>query len=150
MIIDSLKNIGKYEAVCPGLKEAAAFLATLTPETEAKRYELSGDNYVSVQSYTTKSPEACRFENHRRYTDVQFIISGREWIGVSDVTGLTLREDRYDGKDVAFYDVPETYSVADLTDGWFVILFPGEVHRPGVAPENVYAPVKKAVVKLAF
>ena len=150
MIVDQLKNIAKYEAVCPGLAEAAVFLTTVTTETEERRYELSGDNFVSVQSYETKASDACRFENHRRYTDVQFIIAGRERIDVADVDGLPLLEDRYETADVAFYDAPKVYSTADLTDGWFVILFPGETHRPGGGPKGVYATVKKAVVKLVL
>lgn len=66
---------------------------------------LNGDKlYVSIQSYKTKARGDCKYEAHRRYIDIQYIIEGREIIAVTDAAGLRERAPYSEEKDVVFFE----------------------------------------------
>ena len=109
---------------------------------------LDGDKlYVSIQSYKTKNWEDCKYEAHRRYIDIQYIISGSEIITVTDKEGLTERAPYSDEKDVVFFQDDKKGTDFVLNAGDYVVVFPDDVHKPTVrAGES--SDVKKAVVKI--
>lgn len=109
---------------------------------------LDGDRlYVSIQSYKTKNWEDCKYEAHRRYIDIQYIISGSEIITVTDKEGLTERAPYSDEKDVVFFQDDKKGTDFVLNAGDYVVVFPDDVHKPKVrAGES--SDVKKAVVKI--
>lgn len=111
------------------------------------RYELEGnDLYVMVQNYTTKNEENTSFEAHRNYADIQYIIEGKEKIGV--ITHENTKEiTSYDSlKDIVLLaSVQNNYRVA--TPSVFFVFFSEDVHRPCVkVNENIQ--IKKVVVKV--
>ena len=76
MILDSFKNLSKYDKVCKGISKVIAFaakndLAALAPG----RHELGGGAYVNMLAYETKpETESPVFEAHKQYIDLQYII----------------------------------------------------------------------------
>ena len=113
------------------------------------KYFLDGDDvYVSVTETPTKNFELTKWEAHRKYADIQYVIRGEEKIGVAPFSKATEVEMYNDIKDIGFYNVPEkeeTYYVA--RPGGFFIFFPSEAHRPGIKIEPCLAD-KKIVVKV--
>ncbi len=148
MICDNLKNAGKYLAVWPMLREAFAFLGTLTEETPAGRYEIDGDHFVNVFSYESKPRSEGLFEDHRVYADVHFIVSGCECIDLTDVGKVAVEEDKYETEDAALGRTESGYSTLELHEGDFAVIFPGEAHRPGIMTGDRGETVRKAVVKI--
>ena len=67
------KNSGRWN-------KAFAFLRDNDLEKlELKRYDLDGNNlYVTISEYNTKNPEDAKFEAHKKYIDIQYVISGSE------------------------------------------------------------------------
>jgi len=65
--------------------QAFRFLATTDLAALPKgRHELDGTNlYASVDEYLSREPEDCRLEAHRKYADIQYVISGQEQIGIT-------------------------------------------------------------------
>jgi len=146
MIADHLKHARRYQSVDARLSRALEFVQQPGLAALAEgRYELDGaDVYALVQHYATKAPGQGRWEAHRRYADLQLVVSGRERIGVAPLDRFA--GSGYDtGKDVEFLEGQGDSLV--LTAGEFVVLWPGEVHMPQMAvdaPESV----TKVVVKI--
>ena len=149
MIIDKLSNAYRYYSVHPSFRAAFEQLAALDTQSENKRYTVDEDKiFVNLSEYENKPVGECKFESHARYIDIQYVLSGHEWIDVTDTEGLSFTENNLENGDIAFYQTPCSYTTADLSDGWFVILFPGEAHRPLVAPNGTPVKTKKAVAKI--
>ncbi len=115
---------------------------------EIKKYELDGDNlFALVSEYITRNEEDTKFESHRKYADIQFVISGSEKISVSPVTKKREVLTPYDETtDNEFMTVTESTDVIANSQKFF-LFFPSDLHRPGMKAE-VNEQVKKVVVKV--
>ena len=79
MIFDSLKNLEQYKTVHPRIYRGLQLLrdTDFAALTES-RYEVEGEDlFFFLQDYETRpvndTPEA-----HRKYADIQFVLSGRD------------------------------------------------------------------------
>lgn len=115
---------------------------------EPGKYPLSGGGtYATVSEYLTR--ESAPFEAHRKFIDIQFIVSGREYIDVAPLGAMSVVRDDYNPeKDIMFFTV-SGYERRLADSGRFLILFPGDAHRPCMSVEKA-EPVKKVVVKVPF
>jgi YhcH/YjgK/YiaL family protein len=115
---------------------------------ELKRLDLDGDNlYVIPSEYNTKNPEDARFEAHRKYIDIQYVVSGSELIGIAPLASQDSVLQQYDAtKDIEFLSVKKGWTV-EATPAKFFIFFPDEAHEPGLKIDT-NAPVRKVVVKV--
>jgi biofilm protein TabA len=115
---------------------------------EVKRYDIDGNNlYALVSEYTSKNEDAADFEAHRKYIDIQYVISGKEIMEVTPLASLKKVLVPYDEtKDIEFMTVEKKSGhKADQTN--FFIFFPSDAHRPGMK-DGPNSPVKKIVIKL--
>ncbi len=108
------------------------------------RTGIDGDAvFVNVMNAVTKDKQEARFEFHRKYYDIQILISGKEDILFgSDAGRITVPYK----EDIGFCDCPET-AAAHLSAGCFVICEPLEPHAPCITPEKP-DPIRKAVIKV--
>jgi len=115
----------------------------------AGNYDLQGkDIYVQVIDMTTKPFSETRPEVHRQYVDVQFLVRGREKIGVASDTGKNaVAEDLLAERDLLFYAGMENESTLTMTPGSFAVFLPSDVHRPACAFDQPEA-IRKVVVKV--
>ncbi len=94
MIFDSLNNFSRYAGLGNNLPAALKFL--LENELTALpvgRLELDGDNlYALVREYTTKPAEQGVWEAHRKYIDIQYMVSGSERMGFAQLSTMQLGE----------------------------------------------------------
>ena len=149
MILDQLDSALIYT----GLGERISIGLALLNEDPVRnaapgKYEVDGENlFYIVDEYETKPAEEGRLEIHRKYLDIQYIVSGEECIGVAPLEGLT-EETPYDGeKDLAFYKYEPTMSNLHLQQGMFAIFWPNEPHMPCRSIDKAET-VKKIVVKI--
>jgi YhcH/YjgK/YiaL family protein len=115
---------------------------------ENKRHDIDGDNiYAIVSEYLTKNIEDAKFEAHKKYVDIQYVISGSEQMSVTPATKLGEVLQPYDEtKDLEFMTVSESTDYVATPERFF-LFFPSDLHRPSVKiGEN--AQVKKIVVKV--
>ena len=160
MIKDNIKNIKKYFEQNPNLEKNVKIGLEYLVNTDFSdlkngRYPVIGDEvFAIIQEYTSKTLEEGKFESHRKYTDIQFVLSGEEQIGFADVEGFeeaTADElNTYDEeKDISFL-TPKPSTQADfvkLQTGDFAIFTPKDAHMPSIAVSTpIY--VKKIVVKV--
>ena len=115
---------------------------------ELKRYDIDGDNlYAPVSEYLTKNEEDARYEAHQKYIDIQYVVSGKELIGVAPMSQKKDVLAAYDStKDIEFLTVTGGENRPALPDKFF-IFFPDDAHRPGLK-DGENSPVRKVVVKV--
>lgn len=146
MVTDTIHNAALYKQAAPGIATALDYLASHDfTATEPGRFELDSGCYAIVQDYTTKSAEEKRWEAHRAYIDVQFIVSGTELIGYTPLDGLTEVEAYNPDKDIIWFEGSGGF--LNMPAGSFMILYPDEGHMPGVSVSEP-AQVRKVVVKV--
>lgn len=152
MIFDSLQNALAYEGMHPRFRDAFAFIARATREDlPAGRYELDGDKlFATIQEYDTKVSADARFEGHRRYIDIQYILRGEELMLVCSDANTSPTTAYSDEKDVIFFADPTSPSASIVGAGAFGIFYPWDLHKPGLTPDGTPAPVKKVLVKIAI
>ena len=145
MIFDTLENIKNYEGL-GRVYTALEFLAnTDFSKVELGRYELQGDDiFYMVQRYET-DPDKTISEAHKKYIDIQFMVSGKEIVGVAPIENCGKPTEEKPENDYCLYEC-DTQPVK-ITDGEFVVLFPSDVHLPGCA-DGEPMDVKKIVVKV--
>ncbi|MBR4880872.1 MAG: YhcH/YjgK/YiaL family protein [Clostridia bacterium] len=150
MIIDKIFNLDRYLCLHPDfikVKEVAQKFSD--PALEPGKYQIDGDRvFAVVQGYDTKEAQADKFENHRKYIDIQYIVAGCEQIHVKEMSGLTVDFPFDEPHDYEFYKTPESYVNCELEAGDFAIFYPGESHRPGVMTERGAAPLRKVIFKV--
>jgi len=115
---------------------------------ETKRYDIDGDNlYVSVSEYITKNEEDARYEAHKKYVDIQYVVNGQELIGIASISSKKELLESYDAtKDIEFFTVNKEINYKANSRNFF-IFFPADAHRPGLK-DGENSPVRKIVVKL--
>jgi len=148
MIVDTLEQSEKYLSLHPRFKAAFDFLKTMDLQALPEgRLELDGSNlYASTQCYQTKPVAEGKLEAHRKYIDIQVVVSGEEYIGYAPLTGQAPVDPFNTEKDIGFY-----YGEANLiklSAGMFAIVYPHDAHLPCRQIQGSCA-VKKIVVKVA-
>lgn len=115
---------------------------------ELKRYDIDGDNlYAIVSEYLSKNEEAAKFEAHRKYIDIQYVINGKEIMSIAPLTTVKEVVTPYDvTKDIEFMTVEKISSYKATSENFF-IFFPADVHRPGLK-DGVNSTVRKIVIKV--
>jgi YhcH/YjgK/YiaL family protein len=110
-------------------------------------YELDNQKVlVIVSEYNSKSPEVALFEEHEDYIDIHYVVSGSEYIELGDQSTAKLKKPYDEEKDIAFYEAKEK-KILLAKPGIFFIIFPGELHKPGIKVEESN-PVKKILIKI--
>jgi len=151
MIATDLDHIERQTAMTPSLRKAIEFLRR--PDLASLpdgRVEVDGDRVFALpQRYDTVVADIPRFEYHRNYIDIQFIVSGEEIIGWAPA-GLMTETDAYDpSKDIAFGTVAQKeMTPVFLCAGRMAILYPEDGHAPRLAAGKPSA-VHKIVMKVA-
>jgi YhcH/YjgK/YiaL family protein len=147
MVTARLEQASAYFNLSEGIRTALEYLRREDlAALPAGRHEIEGDQvFALVSDYDTRATADAFWEAHRRHVDVQYVHAGAERIGWGDLAAFDIRS----------YDAAADLVVADGTSGRFVdveagrfvILFPHDVHMPGITGEAV-SRVRKVVVKV--
>ncbi len=149
MIFDKLEKSHFYYGLSERIKTAFKYLAaTDLLNLENGSYEIDGDNvFVIVQDYRTKPENEGKWEAHRNYIDIQYIIKGNEKLGYLNLEGFQPEGEYNFEKDIVFGSGKGGFLEAKSGD--FVLFAPQDAHMPGLCV-NEPEYVKKAVVKVKF
>ena len=151
MIVSDLKHIAHQIGNAPDILKAIDLLNR--PGLDALpdgRVEIEGDRvFALVQRYETSVTMDPKFEYHRRYIDVQFIVSGDEVIGWAPAARMSITTAYDRDKDICFGSVEKgNWTPARLQAGQLMVLWPEDGHAPKLAVSGPSA-VMKIVVKVA-
>ena len=147
-------HIGQLQAPLPRVR--ARLRRALQPLRDTDSTALPAGNsdvqgkdiYVQVIDMNPKPVADCRPEVHRQYADVQFLVTGREQIGVAVDTGRhKVGEDMLATRDLLFYADVRDEATLTMRPGSFAVFMPSDVHRPGGAIDGP-EPIRKVVLKV--
>ncbi|MCR4916532.1 MAG: YhcH/YjgK/YiaL family protein [Prevotella sp.] len=146
MIIDTIDNLAKYEAVNPLFKDVVAFIKEHDLSSmEAGKHTIKGsDLFVNIAIAKGRTPDAAVLETHRNMIDIQIPIDNAETYGYTPLCRLP--DEEYNAeKDITKYPDLMAESFIDCQPGMFAIFFPQDGHAPciSMAPE-----IKKAIFKV--
>ena len=146
MIFDKIENSVLYENINPLLKKAFMYIKqTDFSKLAHGKYVIEEDNlFAIVQEYETKNDADAKLEAHKKYIDLQYIISGEELIGTIPLINQMPSKEYDIDNDYTLYD---TCSFVKITQTQFAVLFPEDLHKPGIKI-NVPSKVKKVVMKV--
>ena len=149
MICDTLENLNRYRGIHKNLNTAIDYLTAYHVahdliELPLGRIEVDGENvFINVMDADLHPDEGSHLEYHHQYADLQIDLTGGEGWGFTTNPGTEVGAFR---GDIDFQDSPDVVS-GSLGEGRFVLFFPGELHRPGVARAEC-TQVRKAVIKI--
>ncbi len=125
---------------------AFAFLKNRNLDTlSAGKYPIIGEQvFASVTEAPSHNKEDVKWESHKHYVDLQYIIKGKEMIGVADTSTATIIKPY--SPDAINYTAKGKYYIAE--PGTFFLFFPNNAHRPTIKVDG-YEVVKKIVIKIA-
>lgn len=147
MIFDNIKNSSLYENEL--LKKGFDFIRITDLSTLSDgRYEIEGNKiFANVQSLKTKPKEQKKFEAHRKYIDIQYLIKGKECMAVGFLDNFNKTIVPYDNeKDITFLD-GEKFNYINLKEGEWVVFYPTDVHAPMLSVDDDIN-IKKVIVKI--
>jgi len=148
MIFDTVENALRYTGLAENLPAALNYLLeTDLASLPVGRTDIPGEKfYVLVQEYNTKPNEQGKWEAHRDYIDVQYVLSGRERMGFANLKTMQL------GEYIAEKDFQAMNGAGNYVDvfaGSFVIFFPEDGHMPCLCVDQPEA-IRKVVLKVRY
>lgn len=108
---------------------------------------LTDNIYVNVETYNTKNRKSTKFESHKKYIDVQYVIRGRELISIAHVKECIACTDYDADRDIIFYEDNYMGIYVTLYEGEHLVIYTQDAHMPCLNIEG-YDTVKKAVFKI--
>jgi len=151
MIVTDLNNIDCHCDMSLALTKAIEFLRLRGIQNLPDgTVEIEGNKvYAIIQRYETQAAGSPKFEHHRKYIDVQYLVSGEEIIGWTPSERIIISEPYDAEKDIAFGTAPAgKWTPVHLEAGQAAVLWPEDGHAPKLAAGTPSA-VMKIVVKVA-
>lgn len=147
MIFSNIDSADRYMALHPLFKQAFSYirntdLLALLPG----RHPIAGDKlFVIVESVQGRTRDAAKLECHRRYIDIQLVLTGGEEMGWRPLADCTQPVESFNTeKDIQFFHDAAASWVA-VPPAHFCIFFPEDAHAPLVAAGNI----RKAIFKVS-
>lgn len=152
MIITTLSEMSEQSALSDNMRTALEFLKEHgNSPLDSGRFEIpdSPIGGFAQSYYTEEASDSLRYEAHREFIDVQYIISGSEtmkWLPLDEIEVTQ----EYSQEGDCLLGVPQNGSQGDIPfrAGQVMILYPTDAHAPGVANGEGPLEVKKLVIKV--
>lgn len=147
MILDHLKNLSNYRDLGGPILRALEFIRDADfSKFDDATYEVEGrDLFFFIQSYETREDNDTP-ESHRKYIDIQYMISGTEVMGVGQLDTMTEEVEARPQNDIWFHRGPMDYIT--VAEGMFAVFFPNDAHAPCISPASGANAVRKCVFKV--
>ena len=154
MVIDRLEYLELYAPLHPRFTAAFSFLRRLLAENAPdgrhvlEATDIPEEIFVNLTTGSATPQETACAESHKKYIDVQVVLSGEELMYVPAAAPAVVEENSE--KDFLLY-APAPLSACtrlDIPSGSFAIFFAGELHAPCHTAAPCAVPVRKAIVKV--
>ena len=146
MILDTFDRLSTYLPLLDGaLSVIRALQKIISHPPENGREKIDGERvFVIVQECEGKGNKA-QLEAHRKYIDIQLVLSGEDIMGWKPLAECTNPIHTYNSEtDIVFFtDEPQT--LLPVPEKHFAIFLPEDAHAPLAGKGTV----RKAIVKIA-
>lgn len=145
--IDKVEFARQYHLNKARWDKAFAYLkATDLTKLANGRYTIDSNYvYAIVTEAPGKDYDKTTFESHRKYIDLQYVISGEENMAKAPVTDVTVSKPYNENADLANY--MGEGKIYTIPAGTFILFFPANAHRPNITPGGNKI-IKKIVIKI--
>lgn len=149
MIFDHIFNIPLYKGLSPDIALGLTFLKQMKPDTAVGVYHINQQVKAIVSEYETKIENEHGYEAHKKYIDIQYLLSGEERISCLPIERLKEVKPYNEENDAAFYAADPSLqpSYFSLLPGYFAIFYPQDGHMPQLCVDKPEL-VKKVVIKV--
>jgi len=147
MIFDILDNFNNYVPLSSRFNDLSQFLARKDLERlEIGKHTIADQGaFALISEYATKLESECYIECHKKYIDIQMVLSGRESIGFCKKSDC--QEFPYD-PEKDFQKLIGELNFVSMIPGNFAVFFPDDGHMPGLRVGSLPEHVKKIVLKV--
>jgi YhcH/YjgK/YiaL family protein len=114
----------------------------------SEKVELSHGVFAIEQAYETKRRSEGFFESHRKYIDIQVVVSGNEAMEVVDAARIVVREPYQEERDLITYEDVVAPAMLRIQSGEAAVFYPSDVHMPSLRVADGAVLVRKAVLKV--
>ncbi len=142
MIVGNINTYRSCGMSTEALDKYIEFLKTVSADTPKGKYTLEDGTIYYVSEITQMLPSEKPYESHKKYIDIQFILSGTEDMEYADITAVTETEAYNDEDDAALHEGDGI--MLTLKPGDFVVFAPMDAHKPGCGTGNS----KKVIIKV--
>ncbi len=147
MILDSLENFRSYYCLNSGFEKAFGFLSRADlKDLPAGKYEIDDGHIfaIIVKDFGETSKEGL-LEVHRKYVDIQFVLSGTDEMGWKPKALCINPADNFDEESDAqnFNDKPDGW--ISVKPNFYAIFFPEDAHMAMFSSDIIH----KVIVKVA-
>ena len=147
MIVDRLDNAAQYYGLGEDIADGLRFLKESNlAALDTGRHEIDGERlFAIVAEYETQPVEERFWEAHRKYIDIQCLVTGAERMGWAPLDAMTPAGDYDEANDLLKFDGEG--DMMTVRTGMIVIFHPRDVHMPNLVLDAP-RPVRKVVVKV--
>jgi biofilm protein TabA len=147
MILATIEQAYRYAYCHQGLSRGFEFLQTTKlNELPDGKLAIDGERLFAIVAHDQgRGRDGAILEVHRKYIDIQYLISGSELIGWQPLsTCRSVKQDYNPETDLAFF-LDRATSWFELSPRSFAVFFPEDAHAPLAAQ----GPLHKIVIKVA-
>lgn len=152
MIADNIKNVDIYASISPDFERAVELMKEIwQSDRKIKDNTVIVPDRISyriLEPQNRKAPKDSRFEAHKKFIDIHFILSGSERALIADPANLDVIIPYAEERDIAFYS-GETAKDILLREGDFYIAYPWDAHAPDLQT-HLNDGLRKAVIKIRY
>jgi YhcH/YjgK/YiaL family protein len=147
MIFDRVQHLDFYIPFNSHIREVSNFFHSKQYEALPNgKHLISDEVFLLIMECDTKAEEDALWEAHRKYIDVQIILSGEEKIAYSDITNL-IASNEYSEKDDYQLFKGKAKNYFTLSEGQFALFAPQDAHMTSIRIGQL-SKVKKLVFKI--
>ncbi len=117
------------------------------PMNAFEKVPLEHGMFALEQKFYSKARDLCFFESHKKYIDIQLIVSGEELMEYCDIQKCTVEQSYSVERDLITYVMHNNTTKVLLQSGDFGIFFPEDVHL-GCQQNNESSLCTKTVIKI--
>lgn len=126
MIICPWKDIFRYDGVIPGLEAVVAAINTHDPQVSGW-FPLENGRFM-VGLHKTRPVAGAAYEAHRKYLDIQYVVTGEEVVGWAPLNSLEPADEFDADGDIGFYR--GAGELIRVPAGYCYVVFPEDAHMP--------------------
>lgn len=146
MIIGKLDDSQRIEGLHPAFKRVFDYIKSHDMlSVSPGKIDIDGENsWINIAEPEMRDFRDADIEIHKKYIDIQVLLSGKESFGWKATRDLKAEKKAYTREnDIAFYS-DKADLLFTLSPGEFVIFFPEDGHAPCIGAGNI----KKLVAKI--
>ncbi len=140
MILDTLENAERYFDLHPLFSKVVEFIKnTDVARLEPGSVEIDGKKlFVNISNGPGIEKDESNVELHKRYIDVQYVISGVEYMGWIAASECIRPIGEYDAENDYLFCEDEPTAWMTVKPGQFAVFFPEDGHQPMISKGNIH------------